>query len=515
MPRLAGGAAPQPCFRRVAPFFLLVYILSTFGWFGRAEEPLWRLKAYHLHHHADPVASPTTAPILLSERDLLTDACALDATVAAFETKKRNAITPAMTQSIALSARNFSRVAAVANLTEPRHSAFREHDSGMPESKPSAEVRKRDAVATRYSAVGVINLGIFQAEVADAPMVAALADLDGVDDDDPTLPDLTDPGDESDRAFEVHIFLADFSGVFCLSAALYANRRDVGNVSAALAMWLPPSVSPACAMRLTPQVRRSVGLSLTEGDVLPEWPLSEDGRCHLDRGQRFAFAFTPSQAQARKPSFCAYETADGVATPPVPGTRRHVSCEVFLDVQLLTWYSAAWREAKADAVAVKVAAAVTEVAATTRAGAPPVLGRLLSPAQERTQLKPLFAFGNPENETDETVIPSSLPLPARSAAPLAATSGHMGGISRYKGTLWCTAATVGSGFWFSDSAECADVVKRRLSTNRADARSHLTFIRDCVALSVVALAVAILSAVLSARAVKTVRFSRRRARSSR
>lgn len=487
-----------------------------------APEPLWRLRAYHLHRHTDvTTASPTTTPVLLSERDLLTDTCAIDTTVTTFAVKK-SAAALATTQSIALYKANFSAVATVAErkkvmLTAGRQtSPFSGQDSGMPESAASAAVRRRDAAVSRYRTLGVIDLGVFQAEAVDVAKAegvgaAVLADLEGEDDAEGLLPRLTDPGDETEHAFEVSIFLGDFTRTLCVSAALYANRADAGNVSTALAVFVPHSVSPSCAMRLSPHLRKQTGLMLTEEDALPAWPLPLRRRCRLANGHHFTFAFTPSLAQAKRPAFCAYEQVGGTAAAAAPGTRRQVSCALFLDVQLYTWYDAALAAMEADAVALKVAAAVTEVKAPSRTSAIATLGTQLA-HPEYVESQPLKSPALDAN-CATTLCAAAEELrfaPSVAVVPLAGAANSVGGISRYKGTLWCTKATVGAGFWRADVAACVEELKAQLKADTDDPRQRRAFVRDCLLMALVAAAVAGFSGVLTGRVIKTARISRRR-----
>ncbi|KPA86522.1 hypothetical protein ABB37_00668 [Leptomonas pyrrhocoris] len=496
---------------------LLLLVLSLIAAVANSAETTkvlaWRLQAYHLHHHADgtTAAASDAAPVLLSERDLLSDSCALDTVVTALAAKKNSAVA-STTQSVSLHRQEFVPVRAVVNPVTRRTSSVRENDSGMPESAASTELRKRDAAPTQLHAVGLVDLGVFQAESVEAAKTAIspLTDVDG-EDDGTVLPVLTDPRDETERPFDVSFFLGDFTRTLCLGAAVYANAKDVGNRAAAIAVWVPHSVSPACAMRLSPFLRGSAGLSLTGEDLLQEWPLSQQQRCHLSQGHRFGFTFTPSQAQAKMPSFCAYEmTTAGVTVAPTPGTRRQLKCEVYVDLQVLTWYSETLAEIHANDTVVKIAAAVTEVVVPARGTAPSAQTRASLPPYQADQL----AAFTPQEESNQSRI--AHPAAAREERfprfmhPLASTTNRVGEISRYKGTLRCTRAAVGRGFWFSGASECVEMAKERLTSNTDNQHRRFSLVRDCLLLLLMALAVAGFAGVLTGRVVKTVRSSRRR-----
>lgn len=488
-----------------------------------AGKPTWWLHAYHLHRHTDATASDG-APVLLSECDLLTDTCALDAVVTAL-TSKKSAATAGTTQSTDVHRHDFVPVTAVVSEAAPHISQPRLKYSETPESVASAALRKRDVSPTQLHAVGMVDLGTFQAEVVDEAKNGA-SPLGIIEDEEEAdlLPAFTDLGDETERQFKVTFFLGDFTRTSCLGAAVYASEQDVGNLTAAVAAWLPHSVSPACALRLCPRLRTLTGLSLTEEDVLNEWPPSAEQRCHLSEGHSFIFVFTPSLAQAKSPSFCWYEqkSTGAAAVAPTPGTRRLVRCQVYLDVQLLSWYGDTLAQIGQDATVVRVAAAVTEaVVAPTRLNAPAaVVHSVTAPRARRHAAEAALYMDNSSSAvslamSDEVRRSERAPFYRRQVRELAATTSRVGsGISRYKGTLRCTSAEVGSGFWFSAAKECAGVVKERLNRNTKKQRRRLPFVLDCLLLFLLALVVAAFAGVLTGRIVKTVRSSRRRVASS-
>ncbi|KPI86496.1 hypothetical protein ABL78_4436 [Leptomonas seymouri] len=476
------------------------------------EEPSWRLQAYHLHRHADVATSafPYAAPVLLSEHDLLTDRCFLDTVATALAPIKR-AATPAPTQWVNVRLRDFTPVQTTVDLAASRVPPIRECNGWMPESAASVELRKRDAVPTQLHTVGLVDLGVFDAETVDVSKAAAapLSDLESGDKA-VAVAALANLGDEMERQFEVNIFLGDFTRTLCLSAAVYANLKDVGNLTAAIKVWVPPSVSPACAMRLSPHLRGLVGLSLTREDLLQRWPPPPKQRCHLREGHRLTFTFSPSRAQAKMPSFCVYEKADGVAASPGPGTRRRVRCKVYLAVLAHNWFHRNLTEMKVKATAVRAAAAVT--GAPTRARVRTMSALASQPFFPRPEerLEAVVLHGSSNRSVATSVASTQELLSSGPVHTLASATSGIGGISQYKDLLRCTRATVGSGFWFSDSSECVEVVNERLSDQAGSQHRQLSLFRDCLLLLVVALGVAGFAGLLTSRVVKTVRSSRGR-----
>ena len=94
MKAAASARTLQSVPRRFALFLQVVFLAFTAENIAiavvataAAGKPTWWLHAYHLHRHTDATASDG-APVLLSECDLLTDTCALDAVVTALTSKK-------------------------------------------------------------------------------------------------------------------------------------------------------------------------------------------------------------------------------------------------------------------------------------------------------------------------------------------------------------------------------------------------------------------------------------------
>jgi hypothetical protein len=498
-------------------FFLFATVRAHAG-----DEPTWRLHAYHLHRPADvdptsAVVMATTAspiPVLLSDRDLLSETCAIDTVVTALPLRKaKEGIAAAATQSVGLRRRDFTPVVAV--VTPPAAGRFPAHlkQNAVPESSASAELRKRDAAPTQLHATGVVDLGVFQAATVD------MAALEGGTNASAVVTHSTELDDETSHHFDVSIFFGDFTRTTCIGAAVYATQTAVGNLSAAIMTWVPHAVSPACALRLSPFVRRFVGLTLTEDDLLQKWPPSREQLCHLGEGHKVTFTFSPSQALQQRRSFCSYEkSATAVSTTTTtttssPGARRRVRCEVYLDLLLLSWYSATLSKTNANATIIKVAAAVTKSVTPTGAGAgfAAVAGLNLPPRQDgRRSALSLQEEQHNAGGIHSVTTPVEHDRSRYYASPLASTADNTAGTSRFKGTRWCTSASVGRGFWFSNAAECVDAVQARLDDTSGHQRRAFAFARDCLLLVVAALCVAGFSGLLTARVVGTVCRARRR-----
>ncbi|KAK7200862.1 hypothetical protein NESM_000144800 [Novymonas esmeraldas] len=442
---------------------LLVWLVVCLLISHVTAEPInasWRLQAFHLYQRGDTSASTTTTAtttnaVLLSDTDLVSETCTLDSVLES-PSNRKSAPSPATTQSISL---NMTKLVPIAPL--PAKNTFAaatadatrgvstvagaEEATAAVESEASASVRHRDATPTQLRSVGVLHLGVFAAEVSGA-----------YDADDTALLPLTDASDETEREYEVSVFVGDLSRHLCVSAAVYATADAVGNLSRAMAVWVPSSVSPACALRVSPFVAGALRLPLDEEDVLTVWPPTREQQCRLNEANKFTFRFKPAQGLAKVPSFCAYEDTPSKTSTLDASNRRLVRCEVFLDLRATTWYAASLYK-NMDVASLRLAAAVSQTAVS------------------------------------ETPASSN------------AVASRGGAASRWKGVTWCTSAQVGRGFWFSNASDCDATVREELSGVKGGVKSKSYVVLESVFVLLAAVATAGLSGVATFRLVGTPR----------
>lgn len=460
----------------------------------------WRLQAYHLFQHSDAATlvtsktAATSAPTLLGDMDLMEDRCTLDSTLEVPSAKKSAAAT-ATRQSLSL---NLTRLAPIIPLTgfavRSRATARRvaeevavqrvNSDTAPAESPASAAVLQRAVEPTLLHSVGTLHLGVFLAESVDGFVGARAGGDEGLADggttdgnDGAALEPLTDAGDETDREYDVTVFVGDLSRHLCVSAALYPTLATVGDHAAALAVWVPPSVSPACALRVSPLLARDLQHPFVDADLLSTWPPTREEQCRVSEATEFRFRFKPALALAKAPSFCVYEDTQNVTAAPLSGSRRQVRCEVYLDVHVTTWYADSLFT-NADVASLKLVAAVTEASTTAAAATGVDTGRT--------------AAGVRHVSTDGEV----------------STPGSAAG--RWKGAAWCTTAQVGRGFWFSDALDCAEAVQEELSGMKSGVVIKSYVAVESVALSFGAVALVVVSALATSYSINAVRARRSR-----